>query len=835
MRKCLAATLAILTLCGVFLLPAAAKEPTLAHAALIKQMTLEEKVALLCGGSFWGTNAIERLGIPSLFLADGPYGIRKIEGKETLPAVCFPTPSLAACSWDRDLLGRMGAAIGDAARGLGVDVIMGPGVNIKRTPLCGRNFEYFSEDPYLAGALGAAYISGVQGRGVGVAVKHFAVNNQETRRMVIDAVADERALREIYLPAFEMSVKQAKPWMVMSAYNKFEGVYVSENTRLQNDILRGEWGFDGAIVSDWGGIRDRAAALNGGLDLEMPYSFGMGEQNLVEAVNAGAVTQATLNRGVERMLTLVDRTQKGCKAPIMGTDEQHALAREIAARSMVLLKNEDNVLPLDEGISIAVIGEFADQPRYKGAGSSSINAVNVESTLQALKDALAQTNPSGSSVKYARGFRSGNDARDPILQEQAVCLAKRSDVAVIFAGLPERADGEGADRARMDLPANQNSLIEAVAKANPNTVVVYCGGSAVLLPWLDKVKGLLCAYLPGEAGGGAAADILLGKVNPSGKLCETWPLALEDIPCAAYFPGNPKSAEYRESIYVGYRHYDTFGKPVRFPFGFGLSYTSFAYSNMKISGNTVTCSVKNTGDVAGAEVAQLYVRDVKSTAFRPEKELKGFEKVFLQPGESRTVTFKLDGRSFAFYNTKTKKWCVEAGEFEILIGPSCKDIQLRGKVTKQGAAAGSIPGLRKSAPAYYGLEGFTPADVPAGQFTALLGRPLPPGDLPMGTEITINDSLEDALRLHPSAQAVWDTAIDPVMQLIMKAMTNGAYVTNALQAPMFCYYSMTNGVLDQRGLEGLRKVCNADWSGLWDIAAAIPGIIAGIPRITENL
>jgi len=827
MRKSLSALLAALLLCGLFLLPAGAKTRGLAHASLIAKMTPEEKAALLCGASFWETNGIERLGVPSIFMADGPYGVRKITGDGTAPAVCFPTPGLAACSWDKALLGRMGAALGDATRALDVDVLLGPGVNIKRSPLCGRNFEYFSEDPYLSGVLGAAYIEGVQGRGVGVALKHYAVNNQETRRMAIDAVADERALREIYLPAFELCVKQAKPWMVMSSYNKFEGVYLSENDRLQNDILRGEWGFSGAVVSDWGGVRDRAAAVAGGLDLEMPHSFGMGEQSILDALRAGTLEEAALDRGVDRMLTLIDKTRKENNAPAMSTDDQHALAREIAAQSIVLLKNEDSVLPLGKGQSVAVIGEFAESPRFQGAGSSNINAMRVESALQALKDA-------GAKVTYARGFRSGSETADPLLQAQAVRQAKRADVAVVFAGLPEAADGEGMDRAHLNLPVNQNQLIEAVAKANPNTVVVYCGGSAVLLPWLERVKGFLCTYLPGEAGGGAVADILLGKVNPSGKLCETWPLAAQDVPCAAWFPGNPKSAEYRESIFVGYRYYDTFGKPVRFPFGYGLSYTKFSYSNLKINGNTVTCTIKNTGDVPGAEAAQLYVRDVKSTAFRPEKELKGFEKVFLKPGESKTVTFRLDERSFAFYNTKTERWCVEAGDFELLVGASCEDVQLRGKVTKQGAAAGSIPDLRAKAPAYYGLGEYTPADVPAPQFTAVLGRPLPPGDLPAGAEITVNDSLEDALRLHPTARRIWDFAVDPVLRLAMKTMTNGSYINNALQAPMFSYRSMTSGVLDERAVEGIRKICNEDWSGLLDLAASVPEIAANLPKLMEN-
>jgi len=814
MRKILSAAMAALLLLGGLALPAAAKEPPLAHAALIAQMTLEEKAALVCGASFSQTSAIERLGIPSVTLADGPHGVRGGS-----PSVCFPTASLSACSWDAGLLRRMGGALGDSALEQGVDVILGPGLNIKRSPLCGRNFEYFSEDPYLSGILTAAVTQGIQSRNVGVSLKHFAVNNQENRRMTIDAAADERALREIYLPAFEIAVKQARPWTIMSSYNRFEGLYVNENARLQNDILRGEWGFDGLLVTDWGATRDRAAALKGGTDLEMPHSLGMGERNILAAIQDGTLSEADLDRSVDRVLTLIDRVNSGDRKPQLSQERQRALAREIAAQSIVLLKNDDSILPLEKTQKIAVIGEFAQDFRYQGAGSSQVNTENVDNPLQALKDM-------GANVTFAQGFRSGITPDDALLRAQAVRLAKASDVALVFAGMPEMSVAEGVDRSDLELPAKQNRLVEAVAKANPNTVVVYCGGSVVKLPWLDSVKAFVCTYLAGEAGGAALADILLGAVNPSGKLAETWPLAEQDLPCAAWFPGYPKSAEYRESIFVGYRYFDTFRQPVQFDFGYGLSYTSFAYSNLKINGNTVTCKIKNVGSVAGAEIVQLYVSDVESTAFRPAKELKGFAKVWLRPGEAKTVSFKLDERSFAFYNTKTDSWCIEAGDFEILVGASSQDIRLQTRIYKSGTSASEIPDLRAAAPACYGLQGQSPADVPQAQFEALLGRPLPPRDLARGAVIANSDSLDDAIRQRPLLGAFYKCIFLPLLSTVTVVIPYGSYVNYILEVPLFWLTPMTRGFLDEALQMGVIKLFNGDWSGLWDVLGWLPRVLA---------
>jgi len=820
MRKFLAAVLAALLFMGSTVLPAGAKTQPLAHAELIGRMTLEEKASLLCGASFHNTSAIPRLDVPAVTLSDGPHGVRGYEG-----AVCFPTASLSACSWDADLLERMGGALGDAAIMADVDVILGPGLNIKRSPLCGRNFEYFSEDPYLSGIMAAAVTRGIQSRGVGACLKHYAVNNQETRRTTIDAVADERALREIYLPAFEIAVKQAAPWAVMSAYNRFEGVHITENGRLQNDILRDEWSYDGMVVSDWGGVRDRAAAVRGGTDLEMPHSVGMGEKSILEAVRAGELSQAELDRGVDRMLTLIGRVGGGEKQAQLSIERQHDLALKIAEESIVLLKNDD-ILPLNTSQKIAVIGEFAKNPRFQGEGSSIINTELKSNAFQALEAA-------GALVNFAQGYTvwPWPGMTDGLLRERAAHLAKHSDVAIVFVGIPSSSDAEGIDRKDMALPDNQNRLVEAVAKANPNTVVVYCGGSAVTAPWLGRVKGFVCTYLAGQAGGTATANILLGSVNPSGKLAETWPLAEKDAPCAAYFPGYPKSTEYRESIFVGYRYYDTFSIPVQFPFGYGLSYTEFEYSGLKVNGNQVSFNIKNTGDTAGAESAQLYVRPLRSTAFRPEKELKGFGKVYLQPGDSKAITIKLDERSFAFFNTNTNNWCVESGQYEILVAASSRDIRLKTTMNKNGTPAKDIPDLRKTAPAYYGLHGQSPADVPEEQFKALLGRELPPRDLAPGSVITKGDSLDDTLRNNPTANAIYTRAFRPLLALITRLIPHAAYIDYAMQLSTFWLVSMTNGVMDEDALESLLIIYNGDWSGLpafvWSVLGNVSGLLRG--------
>ena len=823
MRKTISVILAALLPMGILALPVSALD----SGAVVEQMTLDEKMSLLNGVDLWNTAGIERLDVPSLLMADGPHGIRKVNSDAL--AVCFPTMSLAACSWDRELLNRMGSAIGDAALEAGIDVALGPGINIKRSPLCGRNFEYLSEDPYITGALAAPYVQGLQSKGIGAAVKHYAVNNQETRRINIDALADERALREIYLPAFETVVKQADPWMLMSAYNRFEGIHCSESIRLQQDILRGEWGFKGATTSDWGGIRDRAQALKGGTDLGMPYSYGVDEKSLANGLLDGIITESDVDAGAKRIVELAEKTKnKGTME--LDFDGQHELSREIAAQSIVLLKNDDNILPLKAGQNIAVAGIFAEEPRIQGAGSSLINnPYQIDNALDALK-------ASGANVSYSKGFSLTpllGKVADPVLRSQAVKAAKKADVALLFIGLPAAADGEGADRTHMNLPDNQIRLIEEVSAANPNTVVVYSGGSSVVTPWLSGVKGMLCAYLGGEAVGGAVADILTGKVNPSGKLTETWPLAKEDVACDKYFPGNPKTSEYRDSIFVGYRYYDSFGVKVNFPFGFGLSYTSFDYSDLAVSGDTVTFTVKNTGTVAGAEIAQLYIgKNKDSTAFRPDKELKGFSKVYLEPGQSKTVTIELDKRSFAFYNTSMNDWCIETGEYEILVGASSRDIRLRKTVARQGVSAGKIPDSRDIAPAYYGLNGQTPADVPTEQFVAVLGRPLPKDRLEIGDPVTMVDSVEDSLSIHPRAQMIFDF-INPLLVFIFSLTDNPGYLLVLMQAPMFLFTSMTVGVLNEQAVEGFRRVLNGDWYGLIIILQTIPNIISNLGNLAD--
>ena len=608
------------------------------HADLIAKLTLEEKASLCDGKDFWHLQDIERLELPSIMVTDGPHGLRKQPEEKTdkkllsaSPATCFPTAVTTAASWDPSLLEEMGKAIGEEALQEGVSVVLGPGVNIKRSPLCGRNFEYFSEDPYLAGEMAAAMVNGLQSVGVGASVKHFAGNNQETRRLTIDTVADERTLREIYFPAFETAVKKAQPWTIMNSYNRLNGTYTAENRWLLTDVLRKEWGFEGLVVTDWGAENDRVAGIKAGGDLEMPTSAGLGAAKIVQAVADGSLTEDELNECVDRVLDLILKGEENRKNFLYDKRAHHELARKIAAQSMVLLKNDEDILPLKPGQTVAVIGEMARAPRYQGAGSSGINPNQLDNAFEQLMAA-------GVKVLYAAGYNKKNDTPDARLIGEAAALAKKADVALVFAGLTERYESEGYDRKHMQMPADHNALIEAVARANPNTVVVLQGGSPVEMPWLPYVKGLLNAYLGGQASGAAVTDLLTGKKSPSGKLAETYPRCLADTPCYGNFPGSQKTVEYREGIYVGYRYYDTAEKEVLFPFGFGLSYTQFAYSGLKLSKKkmtdsdtlTVSFKVKNTGKADGAEICQLYVKDEESTIYRPEKELKGFRKVFLK-------------------------------------------------------------------------------------------------------------------------------------------------------------------------------------------------------------
>ncbi|HAS37523.1 MAG TPA: glycosyl hydrolase, partial [Ruminococcaceae bacterium] len=720
----------------------------LKHQDLISQMTLEEKASLCSGKDFWHLKSIERLGIPEIMVCDGPHGLRKqnAENKKvgignSYPATCFPTAVTTACSWDRDLIYKMGQALAEECLQHGVSVLLGPGINMKRSPLCGRNFEYFSEDPELAGEIGAAFIAGVQSMGVGTSLKHFAGNSQEMKRMTSNSIIDERALREIYLRAFEKAVKKSQPWTVMNAYNLLNGTYCSENDWLQNKVLRDEWGFEGAVVSDWGAVNDRVAGLNAGNDLEMPSSGGVNDAKIVEAVKCGVIDENTLDERVDKLVDIILRGKANKKPGYKYDVKAHnLLARQIAEQSMVLLKNEDNILPLKrvEGEYVAVIGSFVDNPRYQGAGSSIINPTMIDSGRRAF-------NNSPISVKFADGYdRSGKRKNEDAYITEACNLAKNASKAVVFIGLTDDYESEGFDRSTMKLPEGHNRLVEAVSRVNDNVIVVLEGGSPVEMPWADDVKAIVNAYLGGQSVSPAIVDVLTGKANPCGKLAETYPICLKDTPTSFRYPDSKEDVQYRESIFIGYRYYDKTEKDVRFPFGFGLSYTSFEYSDIKLrkknltkgEGTKVTFTVKNTGDVAGAEIAQVYVAKPDSKIFRAPKELKGFVKVYLEPGESKKITVELDDRAFAFWNTATEDWCVESGEYKILVGSSSRDIRLEADVKMKSEDDSSIVDLRDTAKVYFDGD---PARATEDDFKVVYG-----GEFKFAPEIT-NDSLNNSI------------------------------------------------------------------------------------------
>lgn len=651
--------------------------------AIVKQMTLEEKAGMCSGKDFWHLKGVERLGIPEVMVSDGPHGLRKqaeeadhLGINDSIKAVCFPTACATACSFDRDLLFEMGQRIGDECQAENLSVILGPAVNIKRSPLCGRNFEYFSEDPYLASQMAAAHIKGVQSKNVGTSIKHFAANNQEHRRMSCSSEIDERTLREIYLGAFETAVKEGKPDTVMCSYNKINGEFASENHWLLTEVLRDEWGFEGYVMSDWGAVNDRVKGLKAGLELEMPASGGHTDQEIVDAVRNGELDEAVLDTAVERILNIVFKFTDNRQEGKFDKEEDHKLAAKVAEESMVLLKNE-GILPLPkEGKKIAFIGKFAQKPRFQGGGSSHINSFKVTSALDVVKEIT--------EVTYAQGYDVQEDKTDQALLKEAVRAAEEADIAVIFAGLPDLFESEGYDRSHMRMPDCQNELIREITKVQKNTVVVLHNGSPVEMPWADDVKGILEAYLCGQAVGQAEVNLLFGISNPCGKLAETIPYKLSDNPSYLNFPGDGQTVEYKEGVFVGYRYYDTKEMPVRYPFGYGLSYTTFEYRDLQVSSGEmkdtdtlkVSLKVKNTGNRAGKEIVQLYVADKTGAASRPVKELKNFTKVFLNPGEEKTVEMELDKRSFAWYCTAIHDWYAATGEYEIIAAASSKDIRL---------------------------------------------------------------------------------------------------------------------------------------------------------------
>ncbi len=810
------------------------------HQELLNKLTLEEKASLCSGKDFWSLRGIPRLGIPEITVTDGPHGLRKKDPDSkqsslsgSVPATCFPTAVTTACSWDEDLLYKMGEALAEECIAEKVSVILGPGVNIKRSPLCGRNFEYFSEDPLLAGKMAAALIKGIQSKNVGSSLKHFAANSQEKKRMLIDSVVDERALREVYLTAFEIAVKEAQPWTVMNAYNKLNGTYCSDNGYLQNKILRDEWGFEGLVVSDWGAVNDRVAGIINGNDLEMPSSNGLNDAKICKAVREGRMKPESLDTCADRVLDLILKSKQALADTCYDKNAHHKLAREVGANSLVLLKNEDNTLPLKKDKSIAIIGEMARCPRYQGAGSSIINPTKLDDAFDALLE-------KGYKLNFAPGYNKKKDEVNEIMLKDACIVAQRADAVVLFIGLTEESESEGFDRSHLNMPACHVKLLEEVLKVNENVTVVLYGGSPVVLPHLDKIKAVVNGYLGGQACGGALADLLSGDVNFSGKLAETYPLCIEDTPCNSIYPATGLTAEHRESIFIGYRYYDSVNKDVLFPFGYGLSYTEFSYSDLKLSSDSikdtdelvVSFKVKNTGAVDGAEIAQLYVKDVESTIFRPEKELRGFKKVFLKAGEEKTVELTLSKRAFAYYNVNISDWHVESGEFEILVGASSRDIRLNGSVKVESTVDAVIPDYRETAPCYYNGK---MNEASAKEFEAVLGRKLPPSVRSAREPLTILNSLGDA------ADTKWGKVIISLISKALSGFSNDNSVkmleTMVLDVPIRSFITMSAGVFNEEMAKGLLMILNGEKPGygLGKILTGLAGALKNIPTLLKSI
>ncbi|MDE6505381.1 MAG: glycoside hydrolase family 3 C-terminal domain-containing protein [Clostridia bacterium] len=684
---------------------------------IIKNLTLREKAELLTGKDFWQSKDIAEKGIPSMFLADGPHGIRKQAAaadhlglNASIPATCFPTAATMANSWNEELGEEMGKALGEEAAAQHVNVLLGPGTNMKRNPRCGRNFEYFSEDPYLAGKMAAAYIRGIQANGTSACVKHFAGNNQEERRMVTDSVIDERTLREIYLTAFEIAVKEGKTKSVMSSYNKVNGEHADQNTHLIRDILRGEWGFNGVLISDWAGTNDKVKSTVAGSDLEMP-SCRYGAEDVIKAVENGELDIKYVDESVERILTLIEQTSNGEKGKPFDVEKHHKLAKKCAEESIVLLKN-DGILPLKQNTKVAVIGDFAEKPRYQGAGSSVVNPTKLDTVLDNLGGL--------ESVGYAKGYDRYGKTK-PKLIKKALKLAKQAEVVLLFLGLDEVSEAEGLDREHIKIPQNQIELYRQIRVFNKKVIVVLSCGSTIETSWCKSANAVVYACLSGQAGASAITDVLTGKVNPSGKLAETFPINYKDCPSANYFPGKQMTVEYREGLFIGYRYYDTAKTPVAYPFGYGLSYTSFEYSDLTVGENGVTFKIKNVGAYDGAEVAQLYVGKNDGKIFRPAKELKGFKKVFIKSGESVSVTVPFDDKTFRYFNVKTNAWEEEGGKYAIYIGANISDIRLEGVAERTGTTE-DYPYDITRLPSYYSGK---ISNVSAEEFKTLLGREIP--------------------------------------------------------------------------------------------------------------
>lgn len=712
---------------------------SLKYESIISKMTLEEKALMMSGKNTWQTVDFEKYGIPSMTMSDGPHGLRRQAGagdhlglNASLPATCFPTAATVANSWDEELGEEIGAALAEEAATMDVNVILGPGLNIKRSPLCGRNFEYFSEDPYHAGKMAAAYVRGMQSKGGAACPKHFAANSQELRRMANDSVVDERTFREIYTTGFEIAVKEGKAKAIMSAYNEINGVYANENSHLLQEILVDEWGFDGCVISDWGGSNDHALGVQNGSHLEMPGTGKSGMRDIVKAVQAGTLKEEVLDQRLDELLSLIFATHgttEKAKGTTFDVEAHHKLARKAAEESIVLLKNQDNILPLKPGTKVAVIGDFAKKPRYQGAGSSLVNPAKEP---EAILDMIGEYDIV--MVSYEQGYVRNRPPKMDLLRK-AKEAAKSADVVLFFGGLDEISESEGLDRTHMMMPNAQGMLIDELSTVNENLVVVLSAGSAIEMPWHQYVKGIVHGYLGGQAGASAMLNVLTGKVNPSGRLNETYPIHYEDTPCYHYYPGKERSSEFREALYVGYRYYTTIDKKVRYPFGYGLSYTKFRYYNLKVNEQGVTFGIENTGVVAGAEVAQLYIGKKSDTVFRPVRELKGFKRVVLAPGEETEVSIPFDDKTFRFFDTRTNTWEIESGEYQIMIGTDAETMQLQAPMQVNGTVAEG-PYRRDKMPEYFSGKVKVVGDE---VFEQLYGRPIPEGS--WSGEIGMNDAV----------------------------------------------------------------------------------------------
>lgn len=781
---------------------------------LVSKMTLEEKASLCSGKNYWKLKSITRLGLDTITMTDGPNGLRKqITGGdnlgigESVPAVCFPTASAAACSFDRDLVEKIGAALGEECRSEDVAVIFGPAANQKRSPLCGRNFEYYSEDPLLTGELAASLIKGIESTGTGTSLKHFAVNNQEKRRMTINAVVDERTLYDTYLRGFEIAVKKGRPAAVMCAYNKLNGTYCSENKYLLTDILRNKWGYKGAVISDWGAVHIRTLGIKAGLDLEMPGNGGVNDRKITEAVKNGTLLEKDLDKAAVNVTALILKglfQRKNTKR--YDAEKHHALAVSAAEQSAVLLKNEENFLPAKKNLKIAVIGAFAEKPRYQGAGSSKLHPFKVETPLESLKE-------QGIKFSYAKGYSLKGEKDNGQLLKEALKTAKGKDVVLIFAGLTEGYESEGFDRKSLELPKEHNTLIEEICKVNKNTAVILMGGSPCELPWIDKVKALLLTYLGGEGVGKAAVDLIFGKAVPCGKLAETWPLKLKDTPSYNYFPGGRTNCEYRESIYVGYRYYDKAGKEVLFPFGFGLSYTNFFYSNLTISqnkakfGDELSCEfdITNTGKVKARETALIFVSHDNKKVFMPKKELWGFLKTELNAGETKRITAVLETESLGYYNTKILKRYAENGSYKVLVGPSLNELPLKAEfelINKEEPQ----PDYRKIAPSYFSLPKGE-FKIGRSEFEALYGKKLPE-EIKAERPFTFENTFEDI-----KGTFIGRILVSYVKKLTKKAAAEeegqeGMLISSVMETPFFSMVTQGSNLVSERRAEGILDIIN---------------------------